>query len=848
MFSLKHMKKHTAIRNMKKHTAIRNMKKACTVAKTLPKITKSFLFHAVYICDKNIYDIKLDINRKSSFMHIKDNIESRGGAMYISGPNWENWNDNETLDDNLKSLFPMVPYFDFILMYINSGDVKGCLESENVTIATFNELFTNDKIENVLNLKLTYAILHHTNEIESLQHVNTYHIHHCADHMLYKLGSNKLYDFVLVGNLTKHVYPLRFRMTKLMKVLQSRGYKCHIHGHPGYKVTSPKKETLAYAKIIQQGKVVISCSSTYKYRLSKYAEIPLCGSAMAGDIPHDGKSFFREAIIEIDDSWDDITILNALVQGLHNWKHYSINGRDMTLHTSTQCHYARRFLNIYDMHLHRPTILEKDIVKIDTLDLRKTSHTRGRHCWWIPSLKLKVPNQKYGMMQKIDESTQTSLSSLAMEYTILKYCATKGVSPPVGDIVVIKYLTYPDGSNETNVYCYFMDDANKHSSGPIRSETDAMNFIASSPIRGTKSSITDFVNPKNIINGYFVDARRSGHDMYGWGDISSMYCIHGVNLLKRRILLVCDVPGWAWDNKARSIQKYLGSNDIVDICYNSEPYHSRLKHYDHVHFFSLPAALSHCVSCPDDSFSISTTIASTEYEVKPHGKHITEKLKNVNVVSVAPVLTSILNTNGIGKRIITCCNGVDHTVFVPGERPTPLKDKIKVLICTKFNITDVDIHGVAIAEKVFELLQNNNDIEVTMHRATYKRKFSRDEMVKLYQSHDIKIHTGRGYLGTPNMIFEAASCGLVIVSTRNGCVPDLIEEEGDVGYTVTIPTLYPEGEKDMETARNIVTCCENLAKDRQKLIQMKKAARQRIEDKWTWEKLAPNYQEVFYSF
>ena len=42
-----------------------------------------------------------------------------------------------------------------------------------------------------------------------------------------------------------------------------------------------------YAKIINQSKICISCTSKYKYRLGKYIEIPMCSSVICGDIPYE---------------------------------------------------------------------------------------------------------------------------------------------------------------------------------------------------------------------------------------------------------------------------------------------------------------------------------------------------------------------------------------------------------------------------------------------------------------------------------------------------------------------------------------------------------------------------------
>tara|TARA_B100000497_G_C7658148_1_gene396265 strand:- start:325 stop:1668 length:1344 start_codon:yes stop_codon:yes gene_type:complete len=98
------------------------------------------------------------------------------------------------------------------------------------------------------------------------------------------------------------------------------GWKCLIHKHPGYDCNEAhtNKYLKNMAHIIRSSRICMTCSSKYKYRLTKFIEIPMCGTAIASDIPNEDIDNFCKFVIEIDLCMSDEDIIQKLDYYLKN--------------------------------------------------------------------------------------------------------------------------------------------------------------------------------------------------------------------------------------------------------------------------------------------------------------------------------------------------------------------------------------------------------------------------------------------------------------------------------------------------------------------------------------------------
>jgi glycosyltransferase involved in cell wall biosynthesis len=810
-------------------------------------------FHMLFICDRETMDKKLDRNRYASAQAISDYVEQRGGRFIWTGPNWPKWDPNRSAFDNITDIYPRVHTFDLALLY-DVQDILGIDALPIMKVISVNEMYNPKEITKHMRANPNYYILHHTNEKRDIKAVTTtpyYHSFHCADPKIYHPGDGKKkYDFALLGKITQVVYPLRHKLKSVMEMLEKNGYKCYNHKHPGYDVSKPDKETRRFADTIRATRIVLTCSSKYSYRLSKYAEIPLCGTALAADLPKDGKSFFRKFVIEIKPTDSVGHIYHKLTNALPNWKIYADRGLESTLQNSLQTHYAKRFFDIYENHLERPWCSLKDGGIIDLSSVEPSNH-----CWWFPDREVKIPYQRKGVLTKniAPREGNYSLASIALEYTLLHWLADRQYAPPVGS--VIKFNTMEGDI----VYGYEVKDATKLPKGPIKDEEHAIEILKEVPIKASRGCLTDF--SLNLINGYFVDGRRSSDDMYRWLDPNTLWCIPEINTIQRKILLVVDVKGWAWDYKAQSIRNNFRGACNIDICYqfgDNEPKYTTdlLKDYDHVHFFGWNHIDSVARGMQDHGLiDVSTTIASSENELQLD--KCRECIRNVSIVAVSPYLTKrSLELFKKHSKVFPCFNGVETNIFIPRSVEPKRKGPIRVLLCNKPPAKAYDCHGLEIAQKIQKLCDNDY-LKVTLHISKYNtsNKLDRESMIKLYQDHDVFVHTGRHHLGTPNMAFEAASCGLAIVSTANGCLPLLFEGTKDkMGTLVEIPQYFPKPgahhtviakahKKDDDTAQAIATILTKMT--RKQADVMGAAARRAVVENWTWSQRAQDYEKVF---
>jgi hypothetical protein len=273
-------------------------------------------------------------------------------TLRLWGLNWDNYNSNWTVQQNLDN---MKEKFDIVIVY-KPLELKNFKDIKPIKCIRYNEMYdVNWTLKEIEESGSQLVICHHLNDCEKYQRMNIpnvkfVYIGHCANKTIFK--DYKLdYEYdVLLGGATGSIhYPLRNRYLNIINKLNNKGYKCLYMKHPGYdhKDSFTNKYLIEYAKNINKSKIVLACSSKWKYRLGKYIEIPMCAKAvLCGDLPYD-KTDDYSYVIEVTNDMTDEEIINKI-------SYYLINEdarmekvkKGIEFSTNyTQEHYAERLLN-----------------------------------------------------------------------------------------------------------------------------------------------------------------------------------------------------------------------------------------------------------------------------------------------------------------------------------------------------------------------------------------------------------------------------------------------------------------------------------------------------------------------
>lgn len=303
-----------------------------------------------------------------------------------------------------------------------------------------------------------------------------------------------------------------------------------------------------------------------------------------------------------------------------------------------------------------------------------------------------------------------------------------------------------------------------------------------------------------------------------------------------RVLLVPDVPNWAWDFKADALIKCLGDTFDFSKNYTNRFNKAWLKEYDSIHFFGWVDSISVA------SF-VTTGISSQNFENQiDKAKSIMPKFKAITTVS--RIILDKAKKLRLNDNLYLCENGVDLEMFQP-DKENVKNDKLIIGWVGQAG-GNFDQHGYkSILQPLKAMINGRKDMEVRVIGNNWKNAISRSEMIKFYHSIDVLIHTGH-MTGTPNPIFEAAACGKAVMSTIVGASPDMIKD-GENGFLIQ---PYHLGDRIVmqrvidEFMKKLLL----LVKDRELCGVFGNKSREIVEKDWGWKVKAKQWIPVFRNY
>ena len=304
-----------------------------------------------------------------------------------------------------------------------------------------------------------------------------------------------------------------------------------------------------------------------------------------------------------------------------------------------------------------------------------------------------------------------------------------------------------------------------------------------------------------------------------------------------KIILFADVPGWAWDIKARALKENLPQFDI-DVAYSHQVHGINLTKYDAVHFFGWKEAFYigdvSKVTCGISSFNFQLLHQETNQDLN----------KFAAIAAVSGELYHKLKKEKINSHIYSCFNGVDENKFFPDKK----KNNNKFVIGWVgqetnggFEKRPVDIKGYQhVLLPLAEKLKHHHNIELKIIANNHTNSISHDDMPMIYNQFDLFLSTS--FLeGTPNPAFEASACGIPVLSTGVGCLPELITNNKN-GILIDAYKNAVEAKRSVDVFYDKILY---LAKHKELCQVMGNYNRIEIEKNWTWKKRAKQWIPVF---
>ena len=282
-----------------------------------------------------------------------------------------------------------------------------------------------------------------------------------------------------------------------------------------------------------------------------------------------------------------------------------------------------------------------------------------------------------------------------------------------------------------------------------------------------------------------------------------------------KVIIFYDEEGWAWWYRAHNIKKHISPEFEIDIARIGSPFDHNS--YDLIVLFES-YLYEQILHVPSEKILVgSSTLKSLPSAFEIYNKFYFAGFL-VNNHEAYSLLSSLPN-------IYCCQNGVDGELF-----SYKYPRAIEITACWVGNNISMNNKGLNIIREACDI-SGVSLIALDQSENVYINKVLSQGQVR-----DEVYHQASCYLcasemeGTPNPALEALACGLPVISTRVGNMPELIQD-GFNGFLV---------ERD---AFSFVKALEKLK--RSDLKQMSLNARNSILNGWTWKQQVHKYESMF---
>lgn len=299
-----------------------------------------------------------------------------------------------------------------------------------------------------------------------------------------------------------------------------------------------------------------------------------------------------------------------------------------------------------------------------------------------------------------------------------------------------------------------------------------------------------------------------------------------------KILLAPTTPGWAFDHRAKDLLAQYIKGIHFDLKYLREIKSTDQFVYDLIYPMTLDGAkiLHKRAAIPYDKMAAGiTSLRSIEKyrldgnKFEPDFIRFTKKLRGLNTASDEIVRLFNGHCQVYKTRV-----GIQETTFVPAKKQKA-NDPFKVGWVGRIDKKEYrELKGYDLVLKALKRL----DVELDIR--TYKENYvPREQMVTFYQGLDCFICSSKSE-HIPLPILEAAACGVPIITTKVGIVPELIRHKRN---GIIVPGTS-------EAIKEAVLYLMQHSRRRQELGEN---IRKTIVNQWTWKECKKDWEIFFKS-
>jgi glycosyltransferase involved in cell wall biosynthesis len=299
------------------------------------------------------------------------------------------------------------------------------------------------------------------------------------------------------------------------------------------------------------------------------------------------------------------------------------------------------------------------------------------------------------------------------------------------------------------------------------------------------------------------------------------------------VLCIVDRPHWAHDRKTDALASALGGSYEIVKRYQTEVTAGDLERADCVllYYWLQVERLGHL---REELRSLRERLVigiCSHYE-------LSDAWREPGLAMLGELPSAVFANNRLlldefgprlGRPVYYTPNGVDTEFFRPAAAVRP-PGPLRVGWAGSLSNHGAEHRGVHefIAPAVERA--EGAELRLAVREETWR---DRDEMLAFYRSLDVYVCASRSE-GTPNPCLEAAACGLPVITTRVGNMPELIRD-GENGFFV---------ERNVSGIAEIAAKLRLLRDDPELRSHLGRAARAAVEP-WDWRFQAAPYDAMF---